>query len=110
MKFQTSVFGEMSSPETVTVVDAQGNLCAVTWQDKQKILRVEIEKTGDYFLSDDPAGGQTDKTETNLTESSVSDADEDTEAILDGVITEEVTTEGLPEKQKKGSCKINKKN
>ena len=109
VKFQTSVFGEMSSPETVTVVDAQGNLCAVTWQDKQKILRVEIEKTGDYFLSDDPAGGQTDKTETNLTESSVSDADEDTEAILDGVITEEVTTEGLPEKQKKEAVKLIKR-
>ena len=109
VEFQTSVFGEISSPETVTVVDAQGNLCAVTWQDKQKILRVEIEKTGDYFLSDDPAGGQTDKTETNLTESSVSDADEDTEAILDGVITEEVTTEGLPEKQKKEAVKLIKR-
>ena len=109
VEFQTSVFGEILSPETVTVVDAQGNLCAVTWQDKQKILRVEIEKTGDYFLSDDPAGGQTDKTETNLTESSVSDADEDTEAILDGVITEEVTTEGLPEKQKKEAVKLIKR-
>ena len=109
VEFQTSVFGEISSPETVTVVDAQGNLCAVTWQDKQKILRVEIEKTGDYFISDDPAGGQTDKTETNLTESSVSDADEDTEAILDGVITEEVTTEGLPEKQKKEAVKLIKR-
>ena len=109
VEFQTSVFGEISSPETVTVVDAQGNLCAVTWQDKQKILRVEIEKTGDYFISDNPAGGQTDKTETNLTESSVSDADEDTEAILDGVITEEVTTEGLPEKQKKEAVKLIKR-
>lgn len=109
VEFQTSVFEEISSPETVTVVDAQGNLCAVTWQDKQKILRVEIEKTGDYFLSDDPAGGQTDKTETNLTESSVSDADEDTEAILDGVMTEEVTTEGLSEKQKKKAVKLIKR-
>ena len=54
-------------------------------------------------------GGQTDKTETNLTESSVSDADEDTEAILDGVITEEVTTEGLPEKQKKEAVKLIKR-
>ena len=109
VEFQTSVFGEILSPETVTVVDAQGNLCAVTWQDKQKILRVEIEKTGDYFLSDDPAGGQTDKTETNLTESSVSDADEDTEAILDGAMTEEVTTEGLSEKQKKKAVKLIKR-
>ncbi len=109
VEFQTSVFGEILSPETVTVVDAQGNLCAVTWQDKQKILRVEIEKTGDYFLSDDPAGGQTDKTETNLTESSVSDADEDTEAILDGVMTEEVTAEGLSEKQKKKAVKLIKR-
>lgn len=109
VEFQTSVFGEILSPETVTVVDAQGNLCAVTWQDKQKILRVEIEKTGDYFLSDDPAGVQTDKTKTNLTDSSVSDADEDTEAILDGVITEEVTTEGLSEKQKKEAVKLIKR-
>ena len=109
VEFQTSVFGEILSPETVTVVDAQGNLCAVTWQDKQKVLRVEIEKTGDYFLSDDPAGGQTDKTETNLTESSVSDADEDTEAILDGVMTEEVTAEGLSEKQKKKAVKLIKR-
>lgn len=109
VEFQTSVFGEILSPETVTVVDAQGNLCAVTWQDKQKILRVEIEKTGDYFLSDDPAGGQTDKTETNLTESSVSDADEDTEAILDGAMTEEVTAEGLSEKQKKKAVKLIKR-
>ena len=109
VEFQTSVFGEISSPETVTVVDAQGNLCAVTWQDKQKILRVEIEKTGDYFISDDPAGGQTDKIETNRTESSVSDADEDTEAILDGVMTEEVTTEGLSEKQKKKAVKLIKR-
>ena len=109
VEFQTSVFGEISSPETVTVVDAQGNLCAVTWQDKQKILLVEIEKTGDYFISDDPAGGQTDKTETNRTESSVSDADEDTEAILDGVMTEEVTTEGLSEKQKKEAVKLIKR-
>ena len=50
MEFQTSVFGEMSSPETVTVVDAQGNLCAVTWQDKQKILRVEIERQEIIFF------------------------------------------------------------
>ncbi len=81
-----------------------GNLAGQT-----EDFAVEIEKTGDYFLSDDPAGGQTDKTETNLTESSVSDADEDTEAILDGVITEEVTTEGLPEKQKKEAVKLIKR-
>ena len=49
VEFQTSVFGEISSPETVTVVDAQGNLCAVTWQNKQKILRVEIEKNRRLF-------------------------------------------------------------
>ena len=36
-------------------------------------------------------------------------ADEDTEAILDGVITEEVTTEGLPEKQKKEAVKLIKR-
>ena len=36
-------------------------------------------------------------------------ADEDTEAILDGVMTEEVTTEGLSEKQKKKAVKLIKR-
>ena len=112
VEFQTSVFGELSSPETVAVTDAQGNLCAVTWQDKQKILRVEIEKTGDYFLSEASASGQTDKTETDLTESSVSDADtgESTEVISDGeadsTMAKEVNAEGLSEKQKRETGKI----
>ena len=112
VEFQTSVFGEISSPETVAVTDAQGNLCAVTWQDKQKILRVEIEKTGDYFLSEASVSGQTDKTETDLTESSVSDADtgESTEVISDGeadsTMAKEVNAEGLSEKQKRETGKI----
>ena len=112
VEFQTSVFGELSSPETVAVTDAQGNLCAVTWQDKQKILRVEIEKTGDYFLSEASASGQTDKTETDLTESSVSDADtgESAEVISDGeadsTMAKEVNAEGLSEKQKRETGKI----
>ena len=96
VEFQTSVFGELSSPETVTVADAQGNLCAVTWQEKQKILRVEIEKTGDYFIS----------------EASVSDADtvESAEVISDGeadsTMAKEVNAEGLSEKQKMETGKI----
>ena len=96
VEFQTSVFGEISSPETVTVADAQGNLCAVTWQEKQKILRVEIEKTGDYFIS----------------EASVSDADtvESAEVISDGeadsTMAKEVNAEGLSEKQKMETGKI----
>ena len=112
VEFQTSVFGEISSPETVAVTDAQGNLCAVTWQDKQKILRVEIEKTGDYFLSEASVSGQTDKTETDLTESSVSDADtgESAEVISDGeadsTMAKEVNAEGLSEKQKRETGKI----
>lgn len=112
VEFQTSVFGELSSPETVTVADAQGNLCAVTWQDKQKILQVEIEKTGDYFLSEASVSGQTDKTETDLTESSVSDADtgESAEVISDGeadsTMAKEVNAEGLSEKQKRETGKI----
>ena len=95
-EFQTSVFGKISSPETVTVADAQGNLCAVTWQEKQKILRVEIEKTGDYFIS----------------EASVSDADtvESAEVISDGeadsTMAKEVNAEGLSEKQKMETGKI----
>lgn len=112
VEFQTSVFGELSSPETVAVTDAQGNLCAVTWQDKQKILRVEIEKTGDYFISEASVSGQADKTETDLTESSVSDADtgESAEVISDGeadsTMAKEVNAEGLSEKQKRETGKI----
>ena len=111
-EFQTSVFGEISSPETVTVADAQGNLCAVTWQEKQKILRVEIEKTGDYFISEASVSGQADKTETDLTEASVSDADtvESAEVISDGeadsTMAKEVNAEGLSEKQKIETGKI----
>ena len=96
VEFQTSVFGELSSPETLTVADEQGNLCAVTWQEKQKILRVEIEKTGDYFIS----------------EASVSDADtvESAEVISDGeadsTMAKEVNAEGLSEKQKMETGKI----
>lgn len=112
VEFQTSVFGELSSPETLTVADAQGNLCAVTWQEKQKILRVEIEKTGDYFISEASVSGQADKTETDLTESSVSDADtgESAEVISDGeadsTMEKEVNAEGLSEKQKRETGKI----
>ena len=112
VEFQTSVFGEISSPETVTVADAQGNLCAVTWQEKQKILRVEIEKTGDYFISEASVSGQADKTETDLTEASVSDADtvESAEVISDGeadsTMAKEVNAEGLSEKQKMETGKI----
>lgn len=111
-EFQTSVFGEISSPETVTVADAQGNLCAVTWKEKQKILRVEIEKTGDYFISEASVSGQADKTETDLTEASVSDADtvESAEVISDGeadsTMAKEVNAEGLSEKQKMETGKI----
>ena len=112
VEFQTSVFGELSSPETLTVADEQGNLCAVTWQEKQKILRVEIEKTGDYFISEASVSGQADKTETDLTESSVSDADtgESAEVISDGeadsTMAKEVNAEGLSEKQKMETGKI----
>ena len=112
VEFQTSVFGELSSPETLTVADEQGNLCAVTWQEKQKILRVEIEKTGDYFISEASVSGQADKTETDLTESSVSDADtgESAEVISDGkadsTMGKEVNAEGLSEKQKRETGKI----
>lgn len=112
VEFQTSVFGEISSPETVAVTDAQGNLCAVTWQEKQKILRVEIEKTGDYFISEASVSGQADKTETDLTEASVSDADtvESAEVISDGeadsIMAKEVNAEGLSEKQKRETGKI----
>ena len=109
-EFQTSVFGEISSPETVTVADAQGNLCAVTWQEKQKILRVEIEKTGDYFISEASVSGQADKTETDLTEASVSDTVESAEVISDGeadsTMAKEVNAEGLSEKQKMETGKI----
>ena len=52
VEFLTSVFEGIQSPESVSAEDTQGNQYTVSYQKKQKILRVEISQTGDYFLTD----------------------------------------------------------
>ena len=52
VEFLTSVFDEIQSPEVVKAEDVQGNQYVVNYQEKQNILRVEISRTGDYFLTD----------------------------------------------------------
>ena len=64
VEFQTSVFGGIQSPETVKAEDVQGNQYAVNYQEKQNVLRMEINQTGDYFLTDgksESIGNQTDE-------------------------------------------------
>ncbi len=85
VEFQTSVFGGIQSPETVKAEDVQGNQYAVNYQEKQNVLRMEINQTGDYFLTDgksESIGNQTDE--------------ESVEAISDG---EDIgfTEEPMPE-------------
>ena len=64
VEFQTSVFGGIQSPETVKAEDVQGNQYAVNYQEKQNVLCMEINQTGDYFLTDgksESIGNQTDE-------------------------------------------------
>ena len=64
VEFQISVFGGIQSPETVKAEDVQGNQYTVSYQEKQNVLRVEINQTGDYFLTDgksESIGNQTDE-------------------------------------------------
>lgn len=55
IEFLVSVFNGIQSPETVKAEDVQGNQYAVDYQEKQNILRVEINQTGDYFLTGEEA-------------------------------------------------------
>lgn len=55
IEFLVSVFNGIHSPETVKAEDVQGNQYAVDYQEKQNILRVEINQTGDYFLTGEGA-------------------------------------------------------
>lgn len=87
VEFQTSVFGGIQSPETVKAEDVQGNQYAVNYQEKQNVLRMEINQTGDYFLTDgksESIGNQTDE--------------ESVEAVSDG---EDIgfTEEPMPEEK-----------
>ena len=64
VEFQASVFGGIQLPETVKAEDVQGNQYAVNYQEKQNVLRMEINQTGDYFLTDgksESIGNQTDE-------------------------------------------------
>ena len=60
VEFLASVFDGIQSPETVKAEDVQGDQYAVNYQEKQNILRVEISRTGDYFLTD--GGSDADQT------------------------------------------------
>ena len=87
VEFQISVFGGIQSPETVKAEDVQGNQYTVSYQEKQNVLRVEINQTGDYFLTDgksESIGNQTDE--------------ESVEAVSDG---EDIgfTEEPMPEEE-----------
>lgn len=87
VEFQISVFGRIQSPETVKAEDVQGNQYTVSYQEKQNVLRVEINQTGDYFLTDgksESIGNQTDE--------------ESVEAVSDG---EDIgfTEEPMPEEE-----------
>ena len=87
VEFQTSVFGGFKSPETVKAEDVQGNQYAVNYQEKQNVLRMEINQTGDYFLTD----GESE----NIGDQTVEDS---VEAISDG---EDIgfTEEPMPEEE-----------
>lgn len=87
VEFQTSVFGGIQSPETVKAEDVQGNQYTVSYQEKQNVFRMEINQTGDYFLTDgksESIGNQTDE--------------ESVEAVSDG---EDIgfTEEPMPEEE-----------
>ena len=98
VEFQTSVFSEFKSPETVKAEDVQGNQYAVNYQEKQNVLRMEINQTGDYFLTDgksESIGNQTDE--------------ESVEAVSDGEDTgfteEESVSEEKTEQKAEASAK-----
>ena len=98
VEFQTSVFGGIQSPETVKAEDVQGNQYAVNYQEKQNVLRMEINQTGDYFLTDEKSesiGNQTDE--------------ESVEAVSDGEDTgfteEESVSEEKTEQKAEASAK-----
>ena len=87
VEFQISVFGGIQSPETVKAEDVQGNQYTVSYQEKQNVFRMEINQTGDYFLTDgksESIGNQTDE--------------ESVEAVSDG---EDIgfTEEPMPEEK-----------
>ena len=97
VEFQTSVFGGIQSPETVKAEDVQGNQYAVNYQEKQNVLCMEINQTGDYFLTDgksESIGNQTDE--------------ESVEAVSDGEdigFTEEPMPEQKTEQKTENSAK-----
>ena len=81
------MFGGIQLPETVKAEDVQGNQYAVNYQEKQNVLRMEINQTGDYFLTD----GESE----NIGDQTVEDS---VEAISDG---EDIgfTEEPMPEEE-----------
>ena len=75
VEFQASVFGGIQLPETVKAEDVQGNQYAVNYQEKQNVLRMEINQTGDYFLTDGESENIGDQTVANSVEA-ISDGED----------------------------------
>ena len=50
VEFPASAFDLKVSPQELTVQDAEGAICAQSYQQEQETIQVEIKKTGDYFL------------------------------------------------------------
>ena len=108
VEFLASVFDGIQSPETVKIEDVLGNQYAVIYQEKQKILRVDISRTGDYFLIDGtsdegqsvselPAAGQVD--DSGVTDIEDWNAKESAEFDEDVGFTEKSLSEGETEKR-----------
>ena len=81
VEFPVSVFKDLESPETAVAEDAEGNICTTSYREEQKILHLEIEKTGDFFLTDIQNAGETDLA--NLPETAPANDMEDAETIPD---------------------------
>ena len=110
VKFLASVFEGIRSPETVKAEDIQGNQYTVNYQEKQNILRMEIGRTGDYFLTDsgsDAAQPSEEQSAIGQNGSSETEGIEDwtdgdsVEVISDGDDTGFTEEESLPEDETK---------
>lgn len=100
VEFPFSIFEGVQSPETTVAEDTEGNICTTSYREEQKILHLEIEKTGDFFLTDVHDAGETDlaslsgtASENNMRDAeTISEEEEDT--ILPGSGEDESQKEG----------------
>ncbi len=87
-----SVLEGIQSPETVVIEDTQGNQYAKSYQEKQKVLQVTLDKTGDYFITDGQSSnsGQENQGETGVAQTGFSAEDSETEvAVTDEIMQED---------------------